>query len=336
MTKPIVLDELLARIRVHLANARLAHSARAALDASGRYLLATNTSGRVLWCTPQTAKLLGLAFVDFHGEGYLLPSNVQEWLQNRSRSDPKSPPDLVAFEYGAGAIKLQLSYVGQVGPNEILLRLLEGEFKNDNLVLKRQAAADTARIRGPDVDRAGQIQPRHRRNPEPQSAYGEQAPGTDLRQARGGEPRVGGGSRGTDAGALIECGVQQSLQGKRHPIISEYLLLMWWTGAPGDRQKVDVEVRHGEADPHEKARKNFTDPDSRIRPGHCSSRGADCRGARCYAERGRLRAADPDDRCNEIISAASPSGYRRTPATARAPRALAPPVGGKGIRSGIL
>jgi DNA-binding NarL/FixJ family response regulator len=138
VTKPIVPDELLARIRVHLANARLAHSARAALDASGRYLLATNTSGGVLWCTPQTAKLLGLAFVDFHGEGYLLPPNVQDWLQNRSRSDPKSTPDLVALESGASAIKLQLSYVGQVTPNEILLRLLEGEFENDNLVLKRK------------------------------------------------------------------------------------------------------------------------------------------------------------------------------------------------------
>src|SRR5580692_8524038 len=49
VTKPIVPDELLARIRVHLANARLANSARAALDVSGRYLLATNTSGGVLW-----------------------------------------------------------------------------------------------------------------------------------------------------------------------------------------------------------------------------------------------------------------------------------------------
>jgi DNA-binding response OmpR family regulator len=46
VTKPIVPDELLARIRVHLANARLAHSARAALDASGRYLLATDSASR--------------------------------------------------------------------------------------------------------------------------------------------------------------------------------------------------------------------------------------------------------------------------------------------------
>jgi DNA-binding response OmpR family regulator len=127
VTKPIVPDELLARIRVHLANARLANSARAALDASGRYLLAANAAGGVLWCTPQTAKLLGLAFVD---------SDVQEWLQRRARSEMAS--DQVALSSSTSAIKLQLSYVGQIASDEILLRLLEGEFENDNLVLKRK------------------------------------------------------------------------------------------------------------------------------------------------------------------------------------------------------
>ena len=46
VTKPIVIEEMLARIRVHLANARLTQSARAALDVSGRFLLAVNRAGR--------------------------------------------------------------------------------------------------------------------------------------------------------------------------------------------------------------------------------------------------------------------------------------------------
>jgi DNA-binding NarL/FixJ family response regulator len=137
VTKPIDPDELLARIRVHLANARLANSARAALDVSGRYLLATNTSGGVLWCTPQTAKLLGLAFGDFHGEGDLLPPKVQEWLQKRALSDIKSA-DTIVLASDLGPLKLQFSYVGQVAPEEILLRLVEGEIENENLVLKRK------------------------------------------------------------------------------------------------------------------------------------------------------------------------------------------------------
>jgi DNA-binding response OmpR family regulator/DNA-binding CsgD family transcriptional regulator len=137
VTKPIDPDELLARIRVHLANARLANSARAALDVSGRYLLATNTSGGVLWCTPQTAKLLGLAFGDFHGEGDLLPPKVQEWLQKRTLADVKSA-DTIVLASDTSPLKLQFSYVGQVAPEEILLRLVEGEIENDNLVLKRK------------------------------------------------------------------------------------------------------------------------------------------------------------------------------------------------------
>jgi len=53
VTKPIVVEEMLARIRVHLANARLTQSARAALDVSGRYLLAVNGVGKIMWATPR-------------------------------------------------------------------------------------------------------------------------------------------------------------------------------------------------------------------------------------------------------------------------------------------
>src|ERR1700740_502732 len=58
VTKPIVIEEMLARIRVHLANARLTQSARAALDVSGRFLLAVSGHGKILWATPQAQKLL--------------------------------------------------------------------------------------------------------------------------------------------------------------------------------------------------------------------------------------------------------------------------------------
>jgi DNA-binding NarL/FixJ family response regulator len=140
VTKPIVPDELLARIRVHLTNARMAHSARAALDASGRYLLAVDTTGGVQWCTPQTAKLLGLAFADFHGPGYLLPTNVQGWLNLHARPGVKSVPDSVTLESGSSPLRFQLSYMGQLAPDEILLRLVEADSENDNLVLKRKLA----------------------------------------------------------------------------------------------------------------------------------------------------------------------------------------------------
>jgi DNA-binding response OmpR family regulator len=136
VTKPIVPDELLARIRVHLANARLAHSAHVALDASGRHLLATDAAGRVLWSTPQAAKLLGTAFSDFNAAGFTLPAAVQNWLEKRTRTNAALTADEITLKANASAVTLRLSHVGQLGPDEVLLRLTEGSMTDDNLVLE--------------------------------------------------------------------------------------------------------------------------------------------------------------------------------------------------------
>jgi DNA-binding response OmpR family regulator len=56
LTKPINLEELSARMRVHLANARRAQSARMALDAAGRHLMAFSAAGAVHWSTPQATR----------------------------------------------------------------------------------------------------------------------------------------------------------------------------------------------------------------------------------------------------------------------------------------
>jgi DNA-binding response OmpR family regulator len=55
--KPVVVDELLARIRVHLANARASYRSRLALGRAGRSLAAVNAAGRLIWCTPQAESL---------------------------------------------------------------------------------------------------------------------------------------------------------------------------------------------------------------------------------------------------------------------------------------
>jgi CheY-like chemotaxis protein len=88
VTKPIVVEEMLARIRVHLANARMTQSARAALDVSGRYLLAVNDQGRILWATPQAQKLLSDT-VD--GDEVVLPDPIPVgWRRRRgARQDQR-------------------------------------------------------------------------------------------------------------------------------------------------------------------------------------------------------------------------------------------------------
>ncbi len=58
VTKPLVLDELAARIRVHLSNARTARSAFSALDSVGTRLLSCDDAGRIDWATPKAQQLL--------------------------------------------------------------------------------------------------------------------------------------------------------------------------------------------------------------------------------------------------------------------------------------
>ncbi|MCA1411862.1 response regulator [Bradyrhizobium sp. NBAIM20] len=118
VTKPIVIEEMLARIRVHLGNARLTQSARAALDVSGRFLFAVNRQGSVLWATPQAQKLLS----DHHGaqaDDFVLPATLLQWLEQAkaksgSKSQAASLPDNP---------QLRFYYMGETAPNEFLLRL---------------------------------------------------------------------------------------------------------------------------------------------------------------------------------------------------------------------
>lgn len=56
--KPLVINELIARVRVHMANARLAQDSQAALDASGRHLISMGREEQLLWWTPQAGSLL--------------------------------------------------------------------------------------------------------------------------------------------------------------------------------------------------------------------------------------------------------------------------------------
>ncbi|MEJ0095366.1 MAG: response regulator transcription factor [Methylocella sp.] len=135
VTKPIAPDELLARIRVHLANARASQSARMALDATGRFLLAANAAGRVLWCTPQATKLLEAALPSRDGS-FVFPETLRARLKSVSERSAESGPFSLPSSTGQ---KLQLSFLGQIGDDELLFRLTNEQATTDQLaVLKQQ------------------------------------------------------------------------------------------------------------------------------------------------------------------------------------------------------
>jgi DNA-binding NarL/FixJ family response regulator len=128
VTKPIVLDELTARIRVHLANARRERSARMALDTAGRFLLATNRDGRLAWATPQAGKLLA----DLGGEG--LSDEVSARLSTAIAEAAAGPIVVDATE----TRRLHLTSLGRTGEAEWLWRLMVDEAGGEEAALRRR------------------------------------------------------------------------------------------------------------------------------------------------------------------------------------------------------
>ena len=122
VTKPLQLPEVVARINVHLANARRTRSAQAALDTAGRFLLAVGADGAVLWSTPQASVLLDAVGAAARCDW------VEDWLAEPAERLPGS----LAASVGSA----QFLYVGRLDARELLFRIVE-----------RQASSQETRLR---------------------------------------------------------------------------------------------------------------------------------------------------------------------------------------------
>src|SRR6201746_1803585 len=116
VTKPIVIEEMLARIRVHLTNARMTQSAQTALDVSGRFLMAVSREGKIVWATPQAQKLLSDRLNATSDEELILPASMLQWLEQAQHGKANSKaPALVSFPNNE---QLRLQFMGKLGPEE--------------------------------------------------------------------------------------------------------------------------------------------------------------------------------------------------------------------------
>jgi DNA-binding response OmpR family regulator/DNA-binding CsgD family transcriptional regulator len=151
--KPIAPDEVVARIGVHLANARLTRSAHAALDVAGRFLLACDAAGEVLWATPQAAEMLaGVAQPEGAQKGSTqtgrprLPADVRAWVSQRSDivlQAVLSSAQTITTRIGAPEALVEISCVGRIGPDELLLRLVAVDSSSEELLLKQRLGLTT-------------------------------------------------------------------------------------------------------------------------------------------------------------------------------------------------
>ena len=116
ITKPINAEELVARMRVHLTNARMTQSARSALDTAGQFLLATDQQGHLLWATPQVHHLLQAAGADEPTQRAAISLALREWLARK----PEGGHSL-SFNFLPRALSVE--FLAVVDNKEYLLRL---------------------------------------------------------------------------------------------------------------------------------------------------------------------------------------------------------------------
>ena len=115
-TKPVRPSELIARIRVHLTNARQTQSARSALDRFAQAAFSTGRDGRWQWATPQAEQLLNDDAGNRDKRLALLARHIEDWLARAPQ-----PSDLHTVSDGDTAFRLR--FLGEVTPGEFLFRI---------------------------------------------------------------------------------------------------------------------------------------------------------------------------------------------------------------------
>lgn len=128
ITKPVNTPELIARIRVHITNNRLAMSAKSALDLAGQFVLTVRQDGSVVWSTPQVNQLL-----ESTGDPSLLESEmslqISSWLTQKPSRD-------MTLTLVTTRRSLKLIMLGETRPGEFLLRVADQDTPNDSNILQ--------------------------------------------------------------------------------------------------------------------------------------------------------------------------------------------------------
>lgn len=136
--KPIIVEELLARIRVHLANARGAYRSRLALGLAGRSLAALGDGGALVWCTPQAEALFLAIDPAWNADAGMLPDALAEAAQTFVGGESGAPGAIVRAS--VRGIDIDLALVESDRPDERLLRLTEVREDGKIAALQKQGS----------------------------------------------------------------------------------------------------------------------------------------------------------------------------------------------------
>ena len=118
VTKPLNIDEVQARVKTHLLQARLMHQQKQMLDATGSAIVSLNLNGEMIWQTPVVSELLKRHEIDL--EHFQKSLNI--WLQ-----DLLKQPDQAHFihgQYGHQQHQLQLNLLTPMDGNRVFKHVL--------------------------------------------------------------------------------------------------------------------------------------------------------------------------------------------------------------------
>lgn len=132
--KPVNIDELLARVRAHVANGRMVQASLAGLDATGRLMMLTDIEGRFLWCTPLAERAIARLAPGWTKDAAGLPASFDSVVR-RLLSMRGLPNPCVKLEHPLSTLELTL--VAQYRHSEVLIRFCEVNAEADAAKLFR-------------------------------------------------------------------------------------------------------------------------------------------------------------------------------------------------------
>lgn len=131
--KPINWQELLARVRVHMAQSRAVHASVTSLDATGRLMMATDSEGRMLWCTPLAERAIARFAPGWDRRTPVLPPLLRGGVQKLLGQENASGAS-IRIEQPQGTIELVV--IDRLRGDEVLIQLNELDPKQDVLRLQ--------------------------------------------------------------------------------------------------------------------------------------------------------------------------------------------------------
>lgn len=134
ITKPIKPSEVIARIQVHVNNARMKASAQGALDTTGKHILEIDNSGNIVWATQQAKRLFDKV-QNFQLKGSEeFQHRLQNWL-HREDEEERAP---LIFKHKD--LNIQLTYLSGKNHHHHLVQLSEHNPGNDIEILAEHLA----------------------------------------------------------------------------------------------------------------------------------------------------------------------------------------------------